>query len=163
MESVPYRESQRLSTGRNLTISRLEVGTRLRTGTEEPLDWPFVAMAHRRLGHPDEARRWLDRLCDRQSNPDGSQFWEELEIRLLHSEAEVLILCGPVFPDQAVHALSSRSHRIFGVTSGSRYSQAKNLAKPPHNLPGRFVRHNALTADISRRDSFGERSWFVVD
>jgi len=79
-------------------IRRLEEGIQLRHGTEEPLDWPFLAMAHHRLGHRDEARRWLSRLRNRQSNTDPFQFWEELEIRLLRSEAEAVILYDPIFP-----------------------------------------------------------------
>ncbi len=41
---------------------RFEEGIRLRGGGSVPADWPFLAMAHHRLGHRDEARRWLDRL-----------------------------------------------------------------------------------------------------
>jgi len=55
-------------------------------------------MARHRLGHHDEARRRLDRLRNRQPSTDPSQFWEELEIRLLRSEAEAVILYDPIFP-----------------------------------------------------------------
>jgi eukaryotic-like serine/threonine-protein kinase len=79
-------------------IRRLEEGTKARNGADEPLDWPFLAMAHHRLGHRDEARRWLDKLRNRQPSTDPNQFWEELEIRLLRSEAEAVILYDPVFP-----------------------------------------------------------------
>jgi hypothetical protein len=56
-------------------------------------------MAHHRLGHPDEARRWLDRLRNRQPSADSTRFWDELEVRLLRSEAEALVLYDPAFPD----------------------------------------------------------------
>jgi tetratricopeptide (TPR) repeat protein len=57
----------------------------------------FLAMSHYRLGHRDEARRWLDRL--QRSQPDSDRgFWSELEIRLLRREAEAVILYDPVFP-----------------------------------------------------------------
>jgi tetratricopeptide (TPR) repeat protein len=79
-------------------IRRLEEGGRLRKGADEPLDWPFLAMAHHRLGHREEARRWLDRLHNRQASTDPNKFWEEMEFRLLRSEAEALILYDPVFP-----------------------------------------------------------------
>jgi tetratricopeptide (TPR) repeat protein len=79
-------------------IRRLEEAIPLRSGTSVPLDWPFLAMAHHRLGHHDEARRWLDRLRERQPIADPAQFWDELELRLLRSEAEALILYDPVFP-----------------------------------------------------------------
>ncbi len=79
-------------------IRRLGDGIRLRGGDSVPQDWAFLAMAHHRLGHPDEARHWLDRLRNRQRSTDPDQFWEELEIRLLHSEAEAVVLYDPVFP-----------------------------------------------------------------
>ena len=65
---------------------------------EEPTDWIFLAMACHRLGHRDEARRWLDKLCDRQPSTDPNQFWNELEIRQLRSEAEAVVLYDPIFP-----------------------------------------------------------------
>jgi tetratricopeptide (TPR) repeat protein len=80
------------------SIRRLEEGVRLRNGQSEPQDWVFLAMAHHRLGHRDEARRWLDRFQNYQPSPDVSQFWTELEIRLLRSEAEAVVLYDPVFP-----------------------------------------------------------------
>jgi hypothetical protein len=58
----------------------------------------FLAMAHHRLGHHDEARRWLDRFRNRRPNLDPRVFWHELEIRLLRAEAEALILYDPIFP-----------------------------------------------------------------
>ena len=79
-------------------IRRLEEGIRLRSGTEEPTDWLFFAMAYQRLGHREEPLRWLNKLHDRQPSTEPSQFWTELEIRLLRSEAEAVILHDPVFP-----------------------------------------------------------------
>jgi Flp pilus assembly protein TadD len=79
-------------------IRRFEEAIASRMGDTEPLDWPFLAMAHHCLGHRDEARRWLDRLRNRQASTDPNQFWDELEIRLLRSEAEAVILYDPVFP-----------------------------------------------------------------
>jgi tetratricopeptide (TPR) repeat protein len=79
-------------------IRRLEEGIQVRNGTSVPMDWPFLAMAHFRLGHRDEARRWLDRFQDPSPDADPDQFWSELEIRLLRSEAEALILYDPAFP-----------------------------------------------------------------
>lgn len=79
-------------------IRRLDEAVRLRVGVSEPSDWAFLAMAHHRLGHRDEARRWLDRLRNHQPSADPNGFWNELEIRLLRSEAEALILYDPIFP-----------------------------------------------------------------
>jgi hypothetical protein len=55
-------------------------------------------MAHHHLGHGDQARHWLDRLRNRQSSTDPDRFSEELELPLLRSEAEAVILYDPVFP-----------------------------------------------------------------
>ena len=79
-------------------VRRLEEGIQLRNGESLPTNWPFLAMAHFRLGHRDEAHRWLDRLRNHQPSADANQFWRELEIRLLRCEAEAVILYDPVFP-----------------------------------------------------------------
>jgi tetratricopeptide (TPR) repeat protein len=79
-------------------IRRLEEAIQARGG-EHPTDWPFLAMAHHRLGHRDEARRWLERLRDDQAIADPARSWDELELRLLRSEAEAVVLYDPAFPD----------------------------------------------------------------
>ena len=85
-------------------VRRLDEGIQLRNRESLPADWPFLAMAHFRLGHRDEARRWLDQLRDRQPSTDPNRFWDELEIRILRSEAEAVVLYDPVFPaDPFVH------------------------------------------------------------
>jgi len=43
-------------------------------------------------------RRCLDRLQNHQPSADPNKFWDELEIRLLRSEAEALIPYDPIFP-----------------------------------------------------------------
>jgi tetratricopeptide (TPR) repeat protein len=80
-------------------IHQLEEAIRLRSGVHRPEDCVFLAMAHHRQGHRAEARRWLDRLQDHQPSADPNEFWNELEIRLLRSEAEAVILHDPAFPD----------------------------------------------------------------
>jgi tetratricopeptide (TPR) repeat protein len=80
-------------------IRRLEEVVRLRGGAGQPEDWAFLAMAHHRLGHRDEARRWLDRLREYPPTEEPVRFWDELEIRLLRSEAEAVVLFDPAFPD----------------------------------------------------------------
>jgi eukaryotic-like serine/threonine-protein kinase len=79
-------------------IRRLEEGIQFQGGASLPKDWPFLAMAHHRLGHRDEARRWLDRLRNYEPSTDPDKFWDELEIRLLRSQAEAVVLYDPVFP-----------------------------------------------------------------
>jgi tetratricopeptide (TPR) repeat protein len=80
-------------------IQRLGEGNRLQGAESLPSAWPLLAMAHHGLGHHDDARRWLDRLRERQPSTDPAHFGMELEIRLLRSEAEAVILYDPVFPD----------------------------------------------------------------
>jgi tetratricopeptide (TPR) repeat protein len=80
-------------------IGRLEEAFRARGGVDSPRDWAFLALAHHRLGHRAEARRWLDRLREHRPSEDPERFWDELEVRLLRSEAEALILYDPEFPD----------------------------------------------------------------
>ncbi len=80
-------------------IRRLEEGIQAPSGAGLPRDWAFLAMAHHRLGHRDVARRRLDRLREHQPSADPASFWDELEIALLRSEAEAVILYDSVFPD----------------------------------------------------------------
>jgi WD40 repeat protein/serine/threonine protein kinase/tetratricopeptide (TPR) repeat protein len=80
-------------------IGRLEEAIRARGDQGDPRDWAFLALAHHRLGHRAEARRWVDRLREHRPSEDPARFWDELEIRLLRSEAEAVIVYDPVFPD----------------------------------------------------------------
>jgi len=79
-------------------VRRLEEGIQKRKGVSIAQDWVFLAMAHHRLGHHDEARRWLDRFRDRRPSLASNAFWGELEIRLLRAEAEAVVLGDPIFP-----------------------------------------------------------------
>jgi tetratricopeptide (TPR) repeat protein len=79
-------------------VRRLEEGIEKRRGVNNEADWVFLAMAHHRLGHHDEARRWLDRFRDRRPELAPNLFWFELEIRLLRAEAEAVVLWDPIFP-----------------------------------------------------------------
>ena len=60
------------------------------------LRWTLVSL--RFLGHRDLARRYVESLRSRQQSTDPGQFWDEVEIRLLGSEAEATILHDPIFP-----------------------------------------------------------------
>jgi hypothetical protein len=64
--------------------------------------WLFLAMAHHRLGHADEAKRWLDKAGKwidentKEKPKDGaagpSLSWDQgLELKLIRQEAEELI------------------------------------------------------------------------
>jgi hypothetical protein len=78
-------------------IRRLEDGIRLRKGGSIPEDWPFLAMAHYRLGHIAEAKRWLARFRDHRQSAGAENQWYDSQV-LLRREAEALILYDPVFP-----------------------------------------------------------------
>jgi eukaryotic-like serine/threonine-protein kinase len=72
-------------------IRRLDDGIRLGRGEGTPQDWAFLAMAHHRLGHRPEARRWFAKL--RAWNPGTSPglTWEGVEIGILRREAESVV------------------------------------------------------------------------
>jgi WD40 repeat protein/tetratricopeptide (TPR) repeat protein len=57
-----------------------------------PADWLFLAMAQHRLGHTEEAKRWLDKAVP-SIQQAGSLPWNtRLELQLLRQEAEALIV-----------------------------------------------------------------------
>ncbi len=112
-------------------IRRLEEGIQLRRGESLPQDWEFLAMAHHRLGHLDEARRWLDRLRDHRPSTEPMRFWIELEIRLLRSEAEAVILYDPAFPDDPfAHWRVRRPRKPSRASTGCRLPLAQNSTGP---------------------------------
>ena len=65
------------------SIRRLEESIAGRNGESQPQDWVFLALAHHRLGHGAEARRWLDRFRAYRPIEKPYAFWSEQEIRLL--------------------------------------------------------------------------------
>jgi WD40 repeat protein/serine/threonine protein kinase/tetratricopeptide (TPR) repeat protein len=90
-------------------IGRLEEGIRKGGGESLPQDWAFLAMAHHRLGHRVEARRWLDRFRTYRPDERRGAYWNELEIRLLRREAEALLKADSIFPsDPFVEGRSSK-------------------------------------------------------
>jgi tetratricopeptide (TPR) repeat protein len=80
-------------------LQQLEQAAKARGARLRPQDWAFFAMAHHQLGHRDEALRWLTLLRNYQPRADHLPPRNELEVRLLRSEAEALVLYGPAFPD----------------------------------------------------------------
>jgi Flp pilus assembly protein TadD len=73
------------------------------------LNWPVLAMAHHRLGHADEARRYLEKAHDTRGDKardiqpgevinSKAPWFDRAEFRVLLREAEELIL-GSSFPD----------------------------------------------------------------
>ena len=80
-------------------IHRLDEGIRLRKGESDRVDWAFLAMAHYRLGHNDEARHWIDRFRDDHPN--------------LGDETNEYILANLSF-------FAARPRRWFSTTRSSR-------------------------------------------
>jgi hypothetical protein len=72
-------------------IRRLNESSKTRGDEGGPKGLAFLAMAHHRLGHQDDAKHWLDKLiASRVNGVPGS--WDDIEIRILRREAESLIL-----------------------------------------------------------------------
>ena len=63
-------------------IARLDESVKA-SGGGVPQDWVFLAMAHHKKGHADEARRWLEKT--RAGDKDDP------EVRILLREAEALL------------------------------------------------------------------------
>jgi tetratricopeptide (TPR) repeat protein len=61
------------------------------------LAWPFLAMAHARLGRHDKAREWLDKSEARaKANPlDGPAWDKRLTLKIPNREAEALLRANP--------------------------------------------------------------------
>jgi hypothetical protein len=72
-------------------IKRLEEGIARRDKVGTPHDWLFLAMAHQRLGHVEEARKWLDRAVSALDRDTGGSWEQRLELRLLRREAEEVV------------------------------------------------------------------------
>jgi hypothetical protein len=73
-------------------IRRLDESDRARDDAGDPKAFAFLALAHHRLGHRDESKRWLDKLRDYQTRRVTNDLWDDLEIDILRREAESLIL-----------------------------------------------------------------------
>ena len=69
------------------------------SGGADPADWLFLAMSNHRLGHADQARRWLDKattaIDQAIDNHDRGAELMELESRLtltlLRAEAKAVL------------------------------------------------------------------------
>jgi tetratricopeptide (TPR) repeat protein len=58
---------------------------------EAPEDWAYLVMAHHRLGHGQEAHRWLEKLRAYKPPDVPGYFWHTVEVNILRREAEKLI------------------------------------------------------------------------
>ncbi len=87
-------------------LARLREAIKASGGEGSALDWLFLAMTEQRLGHTDEAKRWLakaarhidDAAKDKTAEPLS---WEErTELQLLRREAETLLAAPAKAPDK---------------------------------------------------------------
>lgn len=71
-------------------IERLEASVKTRVGSDEPADWVFLAMAHHKVGHGEEARRWLAKvraIVNDEKTANSTGFGEILRSLLKEAEA----------------------------------------------------------------------------
>jgi WD40 repeat protein/tetratricopeptide (TPR) repeat protein len=76
-------------------INTLEEAMRLRSkfpGGKTVQEWFFLAMAHHRLRHTEEARRWLDKANTFLDKEKPANWQERIEWQVLREEAEAVIL-----------------------------------------------------------------------
>jgi Tfp pilus assembly protein PilF len=72
-------------------VRRLNESIETRGGGSLPRGFAFLALAHHRLGHRDEAKRWLDKLIASRANEASSSSWDDMALGILRREAEALI------------------------------------------------------------------------
>jgi tetratricopeptide (TPR) repeat protein len=90
------------------SIEKLKQAVNAQGGEGGASDWLFLAMAHHRLGHADEAKKWLSKAVqwfdpvtlDGPKKPAVAALsWEQrLELKLLRAEAEALLHGKAVAP-----------------------------------------------------------------
>jgi tetratricopeptide (TPR) repeat protein len=81
-------------------VAKLQEGIRLQETEGTASDWLFLALAHHRLGHAEEAKKWLAKaqrwLDQAPKDGPGALAWNHrLELRLLRAEAEEAISKDP--------------------------------------------------------------------
>jgi tetratricopeptide (TPR) repeat protein len=87
-------------------VERLEAGDKKAGSAVSAMRhqaWCFLAMAHHRLGHAAEARRWLDKAAQQTERLKAQAFGPRssaVAIQLLHREAEALIQGKTAEPDK---------------------------------------------------------------
>jgi tetratricopeptide (TPR) repeat protein len=76
-------------------IRRLNESMQARRDGSDPKAFAFLAMAHHRQGHRDEAKRWLNKLAAYRPK-EGTDFsWDNVDIHILRREVESLLLGSP--------------------------------------------------------------------
>jgi tetratricopeptide (TPR) repeat protein len=80
------------------TVRRLNEAVAVHDKGGHPLDWLGLAMAHHRLGRPDQAADYLSKADQwlAQNRANNKLTWQErLELRLLRDEAGTLVKGAP--------------------------------------------------------------------
>jgi hypothetical protein len=78
-------------------VRRIEEAIKRQGKGGAPQDWLFLAMAHHRLGHAPQARKWLDQTiraieqADPKQPAPAASWSDRIEIQLLRREAQALI------------------------------------------------------------------------
>jgi WD40 repeat protein/serine/threonine protein kinase len=75
-------------------LQHLDEAVALRGKRDLPLYWLFLAMTHQRLGHAEEARKWLadaEEFLERPNATRPEQWVPRLELEILRGEARALI------------------------------------------------------------------------
>jgi hypothetical protein len=84
-------------------IRALEESHQERGDDGDPRGFAFLAIAHHRMGHRAEAKRWLDRLAASRPRKESDFSWDDVEIDILRREAESLLFdagsSADPFPD----------------------------------------------------------------
>jgi WD40 repeat protein/tetratricopeptide (TPR) repeat protein len=81
-------------------IGKLEGGMDLQGSGGTAADWLFLALAHQKLNHAEEAKKWLSKAQQsrlKEENAEGENLaWDQrVEMQLLHAEAEAVIGKAP--------------------------------------------------------------------
>jgi WD40 repeat protein/tetratricopeptide (TPR) repeat protein len=72
-------------------IARLDESVKASDGVGVPQDWAFLAMAHRKKGNDNEARRWLEKLRSHKPDEKAGLSTDVVECRMFLKEAEALL------------------------------------------------------------------------
>jgi WD40 repeat protein/serine/threonine protein kinase len=72
-------------------VKRLDESVQAGKRGGAPEDWAYLAMAHHRLGHGEEAHRWLEKLRAYKPPDASGYFWHTVEIDILRRDTEKLI------------------------------------------------------------------------
>jgi tetratricopeptide (TPR) repeat protein len=72
-------------------IARLDESVKASEGNGVPEDWVFLAMAHHKKGHGEEARRWLEKVRAHVHDEKTAFSSNLVEVRILFREAELLL------------------------------------------------------------------------